>query len=214
MDITNFNSQEFKDWLNYTKPWDLLVSCIGTLEPVGRFDQVDIQDWVNGVAKNSTFQIAALMNALPNRNKKIIPTVIFFAGGGTNSATPSYSSYTIGKIAMIKAVELLDSEFEDIKFSILGPGWVKTKIHQSTLETKNRPHENYNKTKKMLTNPEMCNPIEKVIDDIYKLIDLPKSLVGGRNFSSVHDNLDKNKLKSLYEKNVDFYKLRRNLNDA
>ena len=66
----------------------------------------------------------------------------------------------------------------------------------------------------MLTNPELCNPIEKVIDDIYKLIDLPKSLVGGRNFSSVHDSLDKNKLRSLYNKNVDFYKLRRNLNDA
>ena len=154
------------------------------------------------------------MNALPNRNKKIIPTVIFFAGGGTNSATPSYSSYTIGKISMIKAVELLDHEFDDIKFTILGPGWVKTKIHQSTLETKHKPHKNYNKTLKMLSNPKLCNPIEKVIDDIYKLIDLPKSLVGGRNFSSVHDSLDKDKLKSLYKKNVDFYKLRRNLNDA
>ena len=36
--------------------------------------------------------------------------VIFFAGGGTNSANPYYSSYTLGKISLIKAVELLANE--------------------------------------------------------------------------------------------------------
>ena len=140
--------------------------------------------------------------------------MIFFAGGGTNSPTPAYSAQTLGKISLIKSVELLNDEIDDTKFMILGPGWVKTKIHQSTLKSKDGSNKNYKKTIEMLTNPNMCNPIEKVIEDIYKLIDLPKILVGGRNFSSVHDNLDKNKLKSLHEKNVDFYKLRRNLNDS
>ena len=41
----------------------------------------------------------------------------------------------------------------------------------------------------MLENPENMNPITKVVEDISKIIELPKTLIGGRNFSSVYDDL-------------------------
>ncbi len=57
------------------------------------------------------------------------------------------------------------------------------------------------------------NPMKKVIKDILKIISYPKELVGGRNFSSVYDDLELNNLKRLKEKSDDFYKLRRFMNN-
>ena len=62
-------------------------------------------------------------------------------------------------------------------------------------------------------NSEFNNPISKVIKDVHKLILLPKSLVGGRNFSSVNDLLTETNLKRLKQKNNDFYRLRRSANN-
>ncbi len=213
LSIKDYNSSKYFDWLKLIGNWDLFISCIGTQSPIGRFEDVSPEKWVESVAINSTYQIASLMKALEFRSKESTPTVLFFAGGGTNSATKSYSAYTIGKISLIKAIELLDHEIKDIKFLILGPGWVKTKIHNETLNEEKMAEENYNKTVEMFKNPEKFNPINKVIDDILKLIELPKNLVSGRNFSSVHDDISPEKLLSLYEIDKDFYKLRRNLNE-
>ena len=213
LDIADYDKEEYKNWIKNIGNWDLFVSCIGTQDPVGYITKLEAKDWVKGVTNNSVHQIGALMNALKFRNKKNISNVIFFAGGGTNSATPAYSAQTLGKISLIKAVELLNDEIEDVKFVILGPGWVKTKIHNSTIDAKDKAGKNYEKTISMLKYEKNLNPIKKVIDDLYKLIELPKHLVSGRNFSSVHDDLNLDNLERLYKKNKDFYKLRRNLNN-
>ena len=39
--------------------------------------------------------------------------------------------------------ELLDHEMIDTKVVILGPGWVKTKMHQETLKNKKYSRENF-----------------------------------------------------------------------
>ena len=141
-----------------------------------------------------------------------IRTVIFFAGGGTNNATERYSAYTISKIASIKMCELLDFEFEDTKFSILGPGWVKTKIHNATLEDKVNAGKNYFKTRELISENGM-NSMERVIDCCDWVINQPKNIVGGRNFSVVNDNWGSEDLTELLGKNQDLYKLRRLGND-
>ena len=212
LNIKEYNSLEYNNWLEAIGEWDLFVSCIGTQEPVGRFTDIDLDKWVEGIAENSTYQIAALINALKYKSRKNIANVIFFAGGGTNSATPCYSAQTLGKISLIKSIELLDHEISDVKFSILGPGWVKTKIHNATLNKKEESGENYYKTAEMMKSKKNFNSIEKVVEDIFKIISLPKELVGGRNFSSVHDQITAQNLKKLKNIDIDFYKLRRKLN--
>ena len=64
-----------------------------------------------------------------------------------------------------------------------------------------------------MLNSENLNPISKVLDDINQLLKMPKYLVTGRNFSSVHDDLSIHNLEKLYKKDKDFYKLRRFFND-
>ena len=197
LDIKDYNSIKFRNWLKTIGDWDLFISAVGTQEPVGKFVNVDINKWVEGVAINSTYQIAALINAIKTRKSNSKADVILFAGGGTNSAVTHYSSYTLGKISLIKAVELLDAEIENLKFTILGPGWVKTKIHSQTIKAKEDAGENYKYTLEMIKNPNNFNPMSKVIKDIFKIISLPKELVSGRNFSSVYDDFSYEKLKNL-----------------
>ena len=212
-EIKDFDSSRYKFWLKSIGEWDLFISCVGTQKPVGKFIEQNINDWVEAVAVNSSYQIAALINAIRERKSTNHADVILFAGGGTNSANPYYSSYTLGKISLIKAVELLANEIEFMKFTILGPGWVKTKIHEETISAKEKAGENYIKTLEMISNPHKFNPIEKVVEDILQIISLPTELVSGRNFSSVHDDLSIDNLKRLNELDVDFYKLRRKLNN-
>ena len=211
-EISDFCSADFLAWLSTIERWSLFVSAIGSQEPVGSFTELDPQEWVNGVSVNSTYQIGAFLSCLSKRCLSSEISAVFFAGGGTNSATPCYSAQTLGKIALIKACELIDAEFSDLKVFILGPGWVKTKIHNSTIISRDKAKENYFKTIEMLSSQSTCNTIEKVIDDIFSLLRLPKSLVGGRNFSSVHDCIEQHHLEKLLAVDKDFYRLRRLLN--
>ncbi len=168
--------------------WDYLVLCPGTLQPVGAFADGDFASWVKSLGVNFTRQIQFVHELLPSRNKKgrHPPVVLFFAGGGTNNAVVNYSAYTISKIALIKMCELLDAEIPDTNFVIVGPGWVKTKIHQETLKAKQKAGDNYRKTIDRLASDE-CTPMETVLDCCDWIINADRKIVGGRNFSVVDD---------------------------
>jgi NAD(P)-dependent dehydrogenase (short-subunit alcohol dehydrogenase family) len=132
------------------KGWELIIFAAGSLMPVGSFDQVDIDEWIASIHLNFIHQIRMLRNLLPYRDRQAgEKTVLFFAGGGTNTAVVNYSAYTVSKIALIKMCELLDAEIPDVKFSIIGPGWVKTKIHHATIQAgKAFAGDNFEKLKK------------------------------------------------------------------
>ena len=191
--------------------WDILVLASGMLEPVGPFIDCDIDDWSNSICVNFTNQIYIVHELLPVRNsdKHLGPCVLFFAGGGTNKAVLNHSAYTVSKIALIKICELLDAEISDTRFVILGPGWVKTKIHQSTLDAgTSLAGSNYERTKHILLNDE-CTPMENVLDCCDWLASSPREVVGGRNFSVVYDLWGTEELTTILTENPDMYKLRR-----
>ena len=201
--------------LNKLQKWDNLVIATGSQEPIGRFIDCNIDSWSNSINVNFISQIRFIHGLLPNRNLKdsSSPSVLLFAGGGTNSATTDYSAYTISKIASIKMVELLDAEIPDTSFSILGPGWVKTKIHAPTLNLKSSAGANYFKTVEMLEEDgKKCYPIEKVIACCNWILSSERALVSGRNFSSVFDPWEDEKIK-LIMKDKNLFKLRRFGND-
>jgi len=169
--------------------WDALVFCPGAQEPVGSFLDVDFAEWVKSIEINFTGQMRMTHALLPLRNTESPrgPLVLYFAGGGTNNATVNYSAYTISKIALIKMCELLDAEIGDSRFTILGPGWVKTKIHDATLSAgAKKAGGNYQRTIEKLAGNE-CNPMERVVACCDWVLTSPRALVSGRNFSVVFD---------------------------
>ena len=194
--------------------WDVLVVAPGAQEPVCAFEKVDIDAWSESIDVNFTAQLRAVHRLLPFRrtDSALGPVVLLFAGGGTNNATLNYSAYTIAKIASIKMCELLDAEVPDTRFTILGPGWVKTKIHEATLKAPEMAGANYQRTVDML-NSGNCVPMEKVVEGCNWLVNAPRDVIGGRNFSLVHDQWGTEALNEMLRADGNMYKLRRAGND-
>ena len=192
--------------------WDNLIFCPATMQPIGPFETLDISKWIKSFSLNFTSQIYLLQRLLKSRNP-FKSKVLFFAGGGTNSSPKNYSCYTASKIALIKMVELLDNEIENTTFTILGPGWVKTKIHSQSLMPGNENYESYKETKRRIDEDDFGD-INHVIDSIVWILNQPKEIVGGRNFSSIHDPWGSEELELLLKSDPHAFKLRRYANST
>lgn len=191
-------------------PWNRLVLAAGSQEPVGLFEQVDPIEWGKSIQTNFVAQFQFLAWMLPFRQqvRGKVPRVLSFAGGATNRATTHYSAYTISKIASIKMTELLAAEAADMAFTILGPGWVRTKIHEATLEAGMRAGDNLETTVRHLQNDDFF-PMEILIRAINWIMEAPPEAISGRNISAVHDPWGSAELTSSLISDPDLYKLRR-----
>lgn len=186
--------------------WDVLVFAAGTLDPIGPFESVSFDAWEEGIQVNLLSQLRILHELLPSRNQNA--AVLFFAGGGTNNAVLNYSSYTLSKIALTKMCEFLDAEMPGVKFTIVGPGWVKTKIHEATLRAGPLAGANFEKTR----DRKEWISMDRVVECCTWLATTASKGVGGRNFSAAHDAFGTLELQAELEKDPDMYKLRRHKN--
>ena len=187
--------------------WDYLIICPGTMEPIGRFIDVDAEAWCRGFSVNFLASMRVLHALLPLRATGS-PFVGLFAGGGTNSAPIAFSAYTLAKVALIKAVELIDAEMPDLRITIIGPGWVHTKIHDETLRSEISAPGAFAETSRRLAESDF-KPLSHVIDCVAWAMEAPKEVVSGRNFSVVHDSWGSDTLSQQLREDPNMYKLRR-----
>jgi NAD(P)-dependent dehydrogenase (short-subunit alcohol dehydrogenase family) len=214
LDNTNYVKKACRELISLCPKWDILVMCPGSLNPVGAFAECSFDDWEKSLKLNFTSQLRMIHGLLPQRNTgaKIAPVVLLFAGGGTNSAPVNYSAYTISKIGLIKMTELLDAEIPDTRFAIIGPGWVKTKIHETTLAAGKKAGANYQSTKEHLAG-DTCTSMETVLDCCDWVVDAPREVISGRNISVVYDKWGTAEMAKILAADPNMYKLRRYGND-
>lgn len=173
------------------KPWDIFISCVGIMEPIGNFFKVNFEEWEKSVIVNSIAQLRFLHELYPYRRKNSLNHAVFFAGGGTNNPFTNYSAYCVSKIMLIKMCELLDDENKNLNAFIVGPGWVRTKIHAQTLKS-SLTGANYGRTKQFLESDIPGTDYRDIFDCINWCINQGRQVAGGRNFSVVHDAWKKN----------------------
>ena len=165
--------------------WDKFLSIVGTMEPIGPFFELDFAAWSRSITVNAIGQLHVLHALYPHRRQPGEVGAMFMAGGGTNNPFTNYSAYAASKIFLIKMAELLDDEAPDLNVFVVGPGFVRTKIHDETLGPSARPGANRQKTLDFLDTPGTSH------DDIFACIewcfDQGRAVAGGRNFSVVHD---------------------------
>jgi NAD(P)-dependent dehydrogenase (short-subunit alcohol dehydrogenase family) len=193
------------------KPIARLVLAAGAQDPIGLFAEVDFDEWAKSIETNFIAQVRVL-HGLLSRRLLDDSRVLMFAGGGTNNATTRYSAYTLAKIASIKATELFASEYPKTCFSILGPGWVRTKIHQQTLNNPIGAGSNFARTVQHLEEDDFF-PMDRLLHCIDWIFEEKTSVVSGRNFSAVHDLWESQSLREALEADSDLYKLRRHGNN-
>jgi len=188
------------------RKWNKLALSAGTLNPVGLFGQSNFRQWRDSIEVNFLAQVEILHAMLPFA--KAGAKIMFFAGGGTNTAVPRYSAYTLSKIASVKLCELLDAEYPDLTFFSLGPGWVRTKIHQETLDAGPEAGESLSATGDALAGQSIF-PMKDLVETVNYLMGLRASALSGRNFSAVHDPIRNLAFLRELEVDPDLYKLRR-----
>jgi NAD(P)-dependent dehydrogenase (short-subunit alcohol dehydrogenase family) len=189
--------------------WDKFLSIVGTMEPIGPFFDLDFADWSRSITINAVGQLHALHALYPLRTPGREVGAMFMAGGGTNNPFTNYSAYAASKIFLIKMAELLDDEAPDLNMFVVGPGFVRTKIHRETLGQNARPGVNLQKTLDFMETKGTSH------DDIFACIewcfDQGRPIAGGRNFSVVHDPWRDGggALKQALADDPDMYKMRR-----
>ncbi|MFA5100162.1 MAG: SDR family NAD(P)-dependent oxidoreductase [Candidatus Omnitrophota bacterium] len=166
--------------------WDLYICAVGTMEPIGKFFFIDFDAWERSFEANVFGQLR-LLHALYDMRFKKSAAVAFFAGGGTNNPMPNYSAYCAAKIMLIKMCELLDDENRDLSVFIVGPGWVRTKIHNQTLANATAAGHGFEKTGSFLRSGNNGTSHDDIYACINWCVDRGKRVAGGRNFSVVHD---------------------------
>ena len=167
--------------------WNTFISCVGTMEPIGNFFTCDFNAWEQSVIVNSTAQLRVLHALYPYRRQNQVSHVVFFAGGGTNSPFTNYSAYCVSKILLIKMCELLDDENMDLNVFIVGPGWVRTKIHKQTVDNPTDAGHSYERTIEFLESENHGTSYEDIYNCINWCIAGGRDIAGGRNFSVAHD---------------------------
>jgi NAD(P)-dependent dehydrogenase (short-subunit alcohol dehydrogenase family) len=166
--------------------WDLLLSSVGTMEPIGAFFEVDFEAWARSIDVNFTDQLRVLHALWPLRRADKTVDIMLMAGGGTNNPFRNYSAYCVSKIALIKMCELIDDEAPDANAFIIGPGYTKTRIHEETLRAGPKSAgDGYYKTLALLE--KQGTTIDEIYDHMRWCMTQGRSVAGGRNFSTVHD---------------------------
>jgi NAD(P)-dependent dehydrogenase (short-subunit alcohol dehydrogenase family) len=211
LDITNQKQvNQFPDRI-IACGWNTIIFSVCDIKPVGKFFDVPFEEWANSVNTNLLSQLNLLHSLYKYSNPGA--SVVFFAGMGTNSAVDEQSAICLSKIGLIKMVELLNCEYEDINPFIIGPGFVRTKVHKATLNYGAKNSESYRKVKDWIDSGKQGTPMIDIYNNIEWCISQGKAVSGGRNFSTVHDCWGSEELANQLLKNNDMYKLRRSGND-
>lgn len=191
--------------------WDVLIVAAGTEEPIGSFWDCDEEAWDRGIEVNALAPLRFVRRLYPLRNQSGSPGVAFFSGSGTNNAAPAYSAYCASKIMLIKMCELLDAESTDTSFFIIGPGIVRTKIHEQTLREPARSGPNYRKVVEFLQSDNPGTSHDDIHACLNWCLNAGKAVVGGRNIALVHDAWRQGgaALAQQLTQDSDLYKLRR-----
>lgn len=198
-----------KDAAEHLEDWDVLIFAVGDLTPIGKFFSTDGYAWDNCIATNCLGPLQMLREMYPKR--KPGSSVCFFSGAGVSRAAQTYSGYASSKMMLFKMTELLDDEEDDLKFFILGPGMVRTKIQRQTLEA-GEAAANFARVAQFMSSGDVAHGTGTSHDRIYNClrwcIDQPKDVVGGRNFYVPSDQWG-DTLAPHLKANRDVFKMRR-----
>lgn len=167
--------------------WDLFVSAVGMLAPIGPFFSLDRQEWLHSVTANGAAQLALLHAIFPFRRAAPLARAAFLVGGALNRGFPNYSAYSLGKLGLVKFCELIHEECPDLHAVALGTGWVATKIHRQTLAAGALAGGNLERTEQFLAASESGTSVSDVVACLDWCFAQDRAVTGGRNFSVVHD---------------------------
>jgi 3-oxoacyl-[acyl-carrier protein] reductase len=109
-----------------------LVCAAAVMTPIGPIGSYEAADFRRTLEINVLGTLLAIQHAVPtlraNRG-----SVVTFAGGGATGPLPRFDAYATSKAAVVRLTENLSSEIAPISINAVAPGFVATRLHQSTV---------------------------------------------------------------------------------
>ena len=113
--------------------FDILVNNAGVIGPIGRIDDVDIEDWANNIETNLVGAFHAVQQALKPMVARGGGTVVNLSSGAARAPMEGWSAYCAGKAGLAMLTRSVHLEFGEKGIRVFGfaPGVVDTDMQGS-----------------------------------------------------------------------------------
>ncbi len=113
-----------------------VVNCAGIYGPVGKTYHVSMSEFTHAVQINFLGMVYMCHEFIPLIKSETRKKIVNMSGGGAATPMANYSAYSTSKTALVRFTENLSLELAQEGFDVncVSPGFVATRIHQSTLE--------------------------------------------------------------------------------
>lgn len=155
--------------------WDVLIVASGTMVPVRDFWSANSDEWEMTTQINAMGPLRLLRMIYPKRLPDA--AVCFLAGPNPLSHAPKFSAYHASKALLHDAMKGLDAETKDVRFFMIAPGIVNTKIHRQSDDHRG-----------VYDGKLECTPPQDIFDCLNWCLSKSKKTIGGQIVHVVHDH--------------------------
>ncbi len=115
---------------------DALVNNAGVYGPMGRLEDLDIEEWVQALNINLLGTLYCCRAVLPAMRAAGGGKIINLSGGGATAPLPRLSSYAAAKAAVVRLTETLALETADagIDINAVAPGALATRLLDEVID--------------------------------------------------------------------------------
>jgi len=189
---------------------DILVNCAGIQEPIGGFNDANIDEWIENIHVNLIGTAMCCKAVLPAMIEKKAGKIINFSGGGAGYSRPNFSAYAVSKAGVVRFTEILADELREynIQVNTVAPGMIETKMLNGILEA--GPEKSGRDFEQVLQRAEKgFDSIENAADLVCWLASESSHWLTGKLISAVWDPWREWKVAGTGALDKDMYTLRR-----
>lgn len=128
------NSDEVDELYENTKKKfgkvDILINNAGVIGTIDRFLDADFKKWKESININFIGSALMIKRFLPDMLEQKYGRIIQLSGGGATAPLHGMSAYASSKIAIVRLIETLSTEYfnSGVEFNCVAPGLLKTRL--------------------------------------------------------------------------------------
>jgi short-subunit dehydrogenase len=111
------------------------VNCSGVQGAIGLVSDLEVRELSRVLNINLISAVYFTKHFLSKSAKKDKISIIHFSGGGASSSRPFFNSYSLSKTALVRFVENVANEFEEIKINAIAPGIMPSDMQSQILQS-------------------------------------------------------------------------------
>ena len=114
---------------------DVLMANAGVYGPIGPFDEIDLEEWVEALRINLLGVVYCCREVLPVMKARGRGKILISGGGGATKPMPNFSAYAASKAGVVRLAETLAGEAAPygVAVNVVAPGALNTRLLRQVL---------------------------------------------------------------------------------